>query len=74
MQQYGLVVGNAEIQSVIAKNPSFQGIGGSFDKQRYLSLLQQARITETQYVADVRREIASAQLSERCALRAWHPS
>lgn len=62
MQQYGLVVGNAEVQSVIAKNPSFQGIGGSFDKQRYLSLLQQARISETQYVADVRREIASAQL------------
>ena len=62
MQQYGLVVGNAEVQSVIAKNPSFQGIGGTFDKQRYLSLLQQARITEAQYVADVRREIASAQL------------
>jgi peptidyl-prolyl cis-trans isomerase D len=62
MQQYGLVVGNAEVQSVIAKNPSFQGVGGSFDKQRYLSLLQQARVTEAQYVADVRREIASAQL------------
>jgi peptidyl-prolyl cis-trans isomerase D len=62
MQQYGLVVGNAEVQAVIAKNPSFQGIGGTFDKQRYLSLLQQARITEAQYVADVRREIASAQL------------
>ena len=46
MQQYGLVVGNAEVQSVIAKNPSFQGIGGTFDKQRYLSLLQQARITD----------------------------
>src|SRR5258708_7735514 len=62
MQQYGLVVGNAEVQSVIAKNPSFQGVGGSFDKQRYLGLLQQARISEAQYVADVRREIASAQL------------
>ena len=62
MQQYGLVVGDAEVQSVIAKNPSFQGVGGTFDKQRYLSLLQQARITEAQYVADVRREIASAQL------------
>jgi len=62
MDQYGLVIGNAEVQSVIAKNPSFQGVGGTFDKQRYLSLLQQARITEAQYVADVRREIASAQL------------
>jgi peptidyl-prolyl cis-trans isomerase D len=62
MQQYGLVVGDAEVQSLIAKNPSFQGVGGSFDKQRYASLLQQARITEAQYVADVRREIASAQL------------
>ena len=62
MQQYGLVVGDAEVQAVIAKNPSFKGVDGSFDKQRYLSLLQQARITEAQYVADVRREIASAQL------------
>ena len=62
MQQYGLVVGTAEVQSVIARNPSFQGDGGSFDKQRYLGLLQQARITEAQYVADIRREIASAQL------------
>jgi peptidyl-prolyl cis-trans isomerase D len=62
MQQYGLVVGDAEVQSVISKNPSFQGVGGSFDKQRYLSLLQQARISEKQYVDDVRREIASAQL------------
>src|SRR6266478_3907025 len=62
MQQYGLVVSNGEGQSVIAKNPSFQGVGGSFDKQRYLSLLQQARISEAQYIADVRREIASAQL------------
>jgi peptidyl-prolyl cis-trans isomerase D len=62
MQQYGLVVGDAEVQAVIAKNPSFQGVGGAFDKQRYLSLLQRARISEQQYVNDVRREIASAQL------------
>ena len=62
MQQYGLVVGTNEVQAVIARNPTFQGTGGSFDANKYRALLQQARISEASYVADVRREIASAQL------------
>jgi peptidyl-prolyl cis-trans isomerase D len=62
MQQYGLVVGMPEIQAVIARNPAFAGPGGSFDVNKYRSLLQQARVTEASYVADVRREIASSQL------------
>jgi peptidyl-prolyl cis-trans isomerase D len=62
MQEYGLVVGTAEVQAVIAKNPAFAGPGGTFDSNKYRSLLQQARVSEAAYVADVRREIASAQL------------
>jgi len=62
MQQYGLVVGTNEVQAVIARNPAFQGTGGSFDVNKYRALLQQARISEASYVADVRREIASSQL------------
>ena len=61
IQDYGLAIGDAEIQAAIAKNPSFQGTGG-FDSARYHSLLQQARIPEAAYVADVRREIATVQL------------
>jgi peptidyl-prolyl cis-trans isomerase D len=62
MQQYGLTVGMAEVQAVIARNPAFAGATGSFDVNKYRALLQQARISEAAYVADVRREIASAQL------------
>lgn len=62
MNEYGLVVSDEEVRSVIAQNPAFKGTGGSFDPLKYRGLLQQARISEASYVADVRREIASAQL------------
>ncbi|HTE83007.1 MAG TPA: peptidyl-prolyl cis-trans isomerase, partial [Reyranella sp.] len=42
--------------------PTFQGTSGSFDPMKYRALLQQARISEAAYVADIRREIASTQL------------
>ncbi|TMJ26485.1 MAG: hypothetical protein E6G95_13595 [Alphaproteobacteria bacterium] len=61
-QQYGLTVGVNEVQAVIARNPAFAGPTGSFDANKYRGLLQQARISEASYVADVRREIASSQL------------
>ncbi|CAN5206503.1 SurA N-terminal domain-containing protein [soil metagenome] len=62
MQQYGLTVTENEVRAVIARNPTFQGTTGSFDPLKYRALLQQARISEAAYVADIRREIASAQL------------
>jgi peptidyl-prolyl cis-trans isomerase D len=62
MQKYGLMVSDGEVQAMIARNPAFQGTTGSFDPLKYRALLQQARISEVAYVADVRREIASAQL------------
>jgi peptidyl-prolyl cis-trans isomerase D len=62
MEQYGLSVGMPEVQAVIARNPAFAGTGGGFDASKYRALLQQARISEAAYVADVRREIASSQL------------
>jgi peptidyl-prolyl cis-trans isomerase D len=51
IRDYGLVIGDAEVQATIARNPSFQGTGGGFDAIRYRSLLQQARIPEAAYVA-----------------------
>jgi peptidyl-prolyl cis-trans isomerase D len=62
IRDFGLSIGDAEVQATIAKNPSFQGAGGGFDAARFRSLLQQARISEAAYVADVRREIATVQL------------
>jgi peptidyl-prolyl cis-trans isomerase D len=62
VQQYGLAVGTAEVQAMIARNPAFAGPTGSFDVNKYRGLLQNARISEAAYVADVRRQIASSQL------------
>ncbi len=62
MREYGLVVSDAEVRAVIAQNPSFKGSGGSFDPIKYRALLQQARISEASYIADVRREIGSSEL------------
>ncbi len=62
IQQFGLVVSDAEVRATIARNPAFAGTGGSFDPLLYRNRLQQARISEAQYVADMRREIAASQL------------
>lgn len=62
VRQYGLSISDAEVRAAIAQKPIFQGAGGSFDPLRYRQFLQNARLTEAQVVADVRREIASIQL------------
>jgi peptidyl-prolyl cis-trans isomerase D len=62
MQKYGLIVSDSEVQAEIARNPTFQGTSGSFDPAKYRALLQQVRIPEAAYVADIRRQIASTQL------------
>jgi peptidyl-prolyl cis-trans isomerase D len=62
INQMGLVVSDAEVQAAIARNPAFQGTGGSFDPLLYRNRLQQARISEAQFVQELRREIAANQL------------
>jgi peptidyl-prolyl cis-trans isomerase D len=61
VKDYGLSVGDKEVRAAIARNPAFQS-NGSFDPILYKNRLQQARIQEGAYVADIRREVASAQL------------
>jgi peptidyl-prolyl cis-trans isomerase D len=61
-RQFGLAVSNAEVQAAIARNPAFQGTGGSFDPLLFRNRLQQARMTEAQYVNELRRDIAASQL------------
>jgi peptidyl-prolyl cis-trans isomerase D len=62
IREFGLTVSDAEVQAAIARNPAFQGTGGAFDPLLYRNRLQQARISEAQFVADMRREIAASQL------------
>jgi len=61
-QQFGLAVSNAEVQAAIARNPAFHGTGGSFDPLLFRNRLQQARMTEAQYINELRRDIAASQL------------
>lgn len=62
IQQFGLSVTDGEVRAAIARNPAFQGPGGSFDPLLFRSRLQNARISEAQFVIDMRREIAAGQL------------
>jgi peptidyl-prolyl cis-trans isomerase D len=62
IQQFGLVVSDAEVYAAIARNPAFAGTGGSFDRLLFRNRLQQARMSEAEFVADVRRQIAASQL------------
>ena len=62
IRQFGLSVGDEEVRAAIAQNPLFQGNGGKFDPMQYRARLSSARISEPQYVADVRRQIAASQL------------
>jgi len=62
IREFGLTVSDDEVRAAIARNPAFQGTGGSFDPLLYRNRLQQARIPEAQFVQDMRREIAASQL------------
>ena len=62
VQEFGLIISDEEVRAAIARNPAFQGTGGSFDPLLYRNRLQQARISEPQFVIDMRREMAASQL------------
>ncbi len=62
VQQFGLIVSDDEVRAAIARNPAFHGTSGAFDPLLYRNRLQQARISEAQYVSDIRRQIAASQL------------
>jgi peptidyl-prolyl cis-trans isomerase D len=62
IQEFGLVVSDAEVLAAVQRNPAFHNTGGSFDPLLFRNRLQQARISEPQYLVEVRREIAANQL------------
>lgn len=62
IRQFGLIVSDEEVYAAIARNPAFAGTGGAFDRLLFRNRLQQARISEAQYINDIRREIAASQL------------
>lgn len=62
IRDFGLTASDAQVAATIARNPAFQGTGGSFDPLLYRNRLQQARISVPEFENDVRREIAASQL------------
>ena len=47
----------------IAANPSFQSVGGTFDRTRFQAVLRNARSTEADYISDLKGTIVRRQLA-----------
>lgn len=58
----GLSVGDAVLASELTNIPSFQGLGGSFDREVYRLTLQNNAMTESRFEADLRADIARSLL------------
>ncbi|HJQ57530.1 MAG TPA: peptidyl-prolyl cis-trans isomerase [Vineibacter sp.] len=58
----GIVVSDEQVRRAIADTPVFHGVDGKFDRGQYQRVLQNLRITEAQYVTDLRRDIGLSQI------------
>jgi peptidyl-prolyl cis-trans isomerase D len=58
----GVSVGDDVVRQNIAANSAFQGLDGSFDKVAYRAVLQQNNLTETNYEAGLRDDVARSLL------------
>jgi peptidyl-prolyl cis-trans isomerase D len=58
----GIVVSDEQIRQSIAQTAAFHGPDGKFSTAQYQGVLQNLRISEAQYIADLRRDIALSQI------------
>jgi len=58
-----LGISNAEIASRITSDPTFRGLNGQFDRQRFEEIIRQASFTETRFVEEQRRVILRRQIA-----------
>ena len=54
----GLSIGDGEVARRVRENPAFAGVAGGFDREGYAFALRQAGLSERDYEAQVREEIA----------------
>ncbi len=54
----GLSAGDEEVKTQLLSIPGFQGLDGTFDREAYRFTLDRAGLTEKQFEADLRAEIA----------------
>lgn len=62
-REMGLTAGEALIRQTILADPSFQGLGGRFDRDRFQSFLRQEGMPESVYVATLRDQILREQIT-----------
>lgn len=60
---YGLGVSDDRVASEVAKNPAFLNTDGTFDRQRFTALLNDAGINRNDFIHDVKRDLVRAQIS-----------
>ena len=58
-----LGISNAEIASRITNDPTFRGINGAFDRNRFEQVIRDAGFTETRFVEEQRRVILRRQIA-----------
>ncbi|WP_212524644.1 peptidylprolyl isomerase [Actibacterium sp. MT2.3-13A] len=58
----GLSVGDAAVRDQLLAIPAFQGVDGKFDREAYRFALEQNRLTEAEFEAQIREETARSLL------------
>jgi peptidyl-prolyl cis-trans isomerase D len=59
-----LGIDNAEIAKRIMSDPSFRGVNGQFDRQRFEQIIRQAGFTESRFIEEQRRSMLRRQLAQ----------
>jgi peptidyl-prolyl cis-trans isomerase D len=72
-QDLGIVISDGLVRQAIQAEPMFAGLAGNFDRQRFELLLSQNGLSEGEYVARVRADLASQQLLGNVAAGATAP-
>ncbi|MDA8052113.1 MAG: SurA N-terminal domain-containing protein [Rhodospirillales bacterium] len=61
-KRLGLVVPNAALRQAVFAMPAFQGSNGAFDKTKFEQVLQSNGLTQVQFLALMRQDLAQSQL------------
>ncbi|MDD9877972.1 MAG: SurA N-terminal domain-containing protein [Magnetovibrio sp.] len=61
-QDLGVVISDGMIRGAIIDEPMFKGLAGNFDRTRFAEILAQNGLTEANYVARLRQDLATGQL------------
>ena len=61
-RRIGLSVGDAKVAAELTKMDAFKDLGGSFDREAYRAALDRSKLTEAEFEANLRRDMARSLL------------